>query len=158
MIRFIAAIDSNKGLADEHGIPWKGKLPTDVAYYHGKIYGHNYLIGYATYEQHSKPLPGTPTYVAAHNTNDLRPGFIKVTDAREFLQSQSEDIWVGGGAGLFESTLDLADELYLTHLEGDFHCTKFFPDFKDKFEQVEISEPHTENGITFRIARYVRKI
>lgn len=149
MIRFIAALDIERGIADDTGIPWKGKLPTDVAYYHGKIHSHNYLIGHATYEQHSKPLSGTPTFVATTKTEKLRLGFIKVTDARKFLTDQTEDIWVGGGAGLFASTFDLADELYLTRIDKDFSCTKFFPDFEKDFKLLSKSDTQTENGINF---------
>lgn len=149
MIRFIAAVDSNLGIANENGIPWKGQLPTDVAYYRAKIRSHNYLIGYGTYAQHTKPLPQTPTFVATIRAEQLRPGFKKVTDARKFLKEAKKDIWVGGGAALFADTLDFADELYLTRIAKDFHCTKFFPQFEDKFMLVSRSQGQEENGITF---------
>ena len=55
-----------------------------------------------------------------------------------------------GGAALFASTFDLITDLHLTQLEGDFHCTKFFPDYKDSFSLMVRSEPITENGITYR--------
>lgn len=155
MIRFIAAIDSKRGIADDKGIPWD--LPTDKAYYRAKIRGQDYLIGYATYVHHTKPLPDTPTFVASEETGDLRPGFKKVTDARAFLTSRSEDVWVGGGAGLFESVFDLADELYLTRIDADFNCTKFFPEFESDFELVNSTEPQTENNTTFRFQIWKHK-
>jgi dihydrofolate reductase len=30
MIRLIAAVDSQRGVANEHGIPWQGKVPMDT--------------------------------------------------------------------------------------------------------------------------------
>ncbi len=155
MIKFIAAIDSKKGIADDHGIPWD--LPTDKHYFRDMTTGGIVMMGAGWYKEQQLPLPNRRNIVATSSTEPLRPGFEKTGDAREFLKNLKEDIWVGGGAGLFASTLDLADELYLTHVEGDFQCTKFFPDFETDFEQVEISEPMTENGITFRFAVYKRK-
>ena len=57
---------------------------------------------------------------------------------------------------MFESTIDLADELYITQLDGDWHCTKFFPEFRDKFELKSALSPQTENGITFRFTTWKR--
>jgi len=149
MIRFIAAIDEKLGIADEHGIPWQGKIPTDVAYFRTKTINSSVMMGYGWYVEQKLPLPSRQNLVATSNPEPLREGFVKVDDAREFLKNTDTDIWVGGGAGLFASTIDLADELYLTQLQGDFGCTKFFPGFKDKFELISESEPQTENGITF---------
>ncbi len=155
MIRFIAAIDSKKGLADEHGIPWD--LPTEKKYFRDKTESGLIIMGYGTYLEFNKPMHGRTNYVATTSKDALKPGFIKVADARSFLQSQTEDVWNIGGAGLFSTTLDLADELYLTHIDGDFHCTKFFPDFEKGFELVEKSSPQTDKGINFFYAIYKRK-
>ena len=181
MIRFIAAIDSKHGVANEHGIPWQGKLPTDVAYFRNKTLHGTVMMGYGWYKEQQLPLPERRNLVATSNSEPLRPGFERVPDAREFLNKfksrfthhpsgvvstagqqdsvvREPDIWVGGGAGLFASTLDLADELYLTLIDWDFHCTKFFPQFEQDFEKVSESEPQTENGITFKFTVWKHKI
>ena len=149
MIRFMAAIDEKRGLADDHGIPWRGKLPTDIRYYHQKIKGFDTIMGYGMYMELSKPLVNQTNYVATRRSTELRDGFIIVDDARKFLIEFAKDIWVLGGAGLFASTLDLADELYLTRIDADFHCTKFFPEFEKDFVLKSRSELKTENDITF---------
>lgn len=157
MIRFIAAIDEKQGLADAGGIPWQGKIPTDVKYFRDKTLHGNVMMGYGWYKEQQKPLPDRRNLVATTNPEKLREGFELVTDARKFLQETTDDIWVGGGAGLFASTLDLADELYLTQLQGDFNCTKFFPEFKDKFSLKSESEEREENGIKFRFQVWTNK-
>ncbi len=149
MIRFIAAIDSKQGIANEHGIPWQGKLPTDVNYFRSKTIHSSVMMGYGWYVEQKLPLPERRNLVASSKNEKLRPGFELVNDAREFLKNTQDDVWVGGGAALFASTIDLADELYLTQLNKDFHCTKFFPEFKDNFTMISESPPKTENGITF---------
>ena len=157
MIRFICAMDSKQGIANEGGIPWQGKLPTDVAYFRKKTLHSTIMMGAGWYAEQQKPLPDRLNVVATTTTEQLRPGFEKVSDARLYLQDAGVDVWVGGGAGLFASTLDLADELYITQLDGDFGCTKFFPKFSDDFTLVSQTEPQTENGITFRFQVWQRR-
>ncbi len=149
MIRFIAAIDEKRGIADDSGIPWQGRIPSDVAYFRKKTTNSNIMMGTGWYREQEKPLPNRRNLVATTSVERLRDGFEKVPDARKYLAETKEDIWVGGGAGLFASTIDLADELYITQLQGDFHCTKFFPDFRAQFVLTEESEPYTENGISY---------
>jgi len=150
MTKFIcvAAIDSKRGLANDHGIPWQGKIPGDVRHFLGEIEGGTILMGYGTYVEMSQPIRGR-NVVASSKPGPLRPGFELVADAREFLQQSTEDVWIFGGAGLFASTFDLVTELHLTQLEGDFQCTKFFPEYRDSFRLVNQGEPITENGIRF---------
>ena len=156
MIKAIAAIDSKRGLADENGIPWR--LPTDLLYYRKMATsGGSILMGYGTYVEFTKPFGEAENVVASDTAVDVRPGFNLTTDARSFLQQAKGDVWVIGGAGLFATTLDLIDELYLTHVRGDFTCTKFFPDYQDRFELVSQSEPIVENGISFTFAIDRRK-
>lgn len=157
MIFAIAALDREGGIADDKGIPWQGKIPTDVAYFRDKTTGSSVLMGAGWYKEQTLPLPKRKNYVATSDSNPLRPGFEKVTDARSFLQSATENIWVGGGAGLFASTLDLIDELYLTLIEADFNCTKFFPDYHKDFVRVDSNQPIIENGTTFTFTVWRRR-
>lgn len=151
MIRAIVAIDENRGLADDHGIPWQGRIPTDVKYYRDKIKsGGTILMGLGLYKELKKPYEGGTNYVAIGDTDTpLMEGFEAVTDAREFLKNAQGDVWHTGGAALFESTFDLIDELYITQLQASFECTKFFPEYKDKYQMVSESDPVTESDITF---------
>lgn len=157
MIRFIAAIDSRRGIANDHGIPWQGKVPGDVKYYRDKISNGTLLMGYGLYVELAKPYPGGTNYVADLDDRRLRDGFKLVKDARKFLTETKGDVWNLGGAGLFASTIDMADELYITQLNKDFSCTKFFPEFKDKFTLKSESQPITENGITYTFQVWVRR-
>ncbi len=109
-------------------------------------------MGYGVYKEMKRPYENEygVNYVATRNRGEnLKEGFKPVYDARQFLEEhKSEEVWNVGGAILFASTMDIADELYLTRIGGDFGCTKFFPDFENDFERVSRSEPVTESGIT----------
>lgn len=157
MIRFIAAVDNKLGLANENGIPWQGLIPGDVAYFRDKTKGGTMLIGSGFYRELAKPLPDRKNIVASRREKALRPGFILFSDARKFLTESEDDIWVAGGADLFKSTIDVADELYLTRINKDFKCTKFFPAFKNKFKLARQEKPITENGISYQYEVWRKK-
>jgi dihydrofolate reductase len=156
MIRFIAAIDNKRGLADDHGIPWQGKLPTDVRYYHEKISGAVALMGYGMYKELSRPLVNKTNHVASRRNTKLKEGFILIQDAEVFLKSVKTDVWVLGGAALFTSTLHLADELYITQIYADFNCTKFFPAYESGYHLVKNSNPMVENALSFQFQIWAR--
>lgn len=155
MISLIAAIDSKRGIANDKGIPWD--LPTDREYYRDRVHNGSVIMGMATYREMSVPINRKPQLVATRKNSKLRPGFTSVSDARKFLSETKEEIWVIGGAGLFASTIDLADELYLTLIDKDFHCTKFFPEYKSIFELAGQSESSSENGIKYQFTTWRRK-
>ncbi len=150
-------MDSEGGIADDRGIPWHGKLPTDDTYYRRSIASAPILMGYGHYLELKTPYPHVENYVATHTITPLRPGFTAIPDARKFLQSFQDPIWNIGGAKLFASTIDLADELFLTRVQGTFQCTKFFPEFKTNFDRISSTKPITEHGITFHFEIWHRR-
>ena len=147
MIRFIAAIDSLRGIADDKGIPWS--LPSDHDHYVKKVSKGRILMGYGTYLAHSETLHGHTEYVATSHLEPLREGFKRVEDIDAFINSKALT-WVLGGSQLFDSVLDKADELHITQVNGSFGCTKFFPAFEEKFVLVKRSAIKKENGTEYQ--------
>lgn len=158
MIRLIAAVDECLGVADEHGIPWEGKIPTDTKYFRDKTAHGVIVMGFGTYVEFDQPLHGRTNFVVDRpGTGALRPGFEGVSDLASFLREHANaGVWIIGGAALFAATIARADELLVTQLEGDFHCTKFFPVFSDTFSMVSTHGPFLESEITFRFETWRR--
>src|SRR5271156_3204471 len=131
MIRLIAAMDTHRGIANDHGIPWQGKIPRDTTHFHEATSNGIIVMGYGTYQEYDKPLHGRENFVVSRpNTEELRAGFVVVPDADRFLDEHGDElVWVIGGAALFSASLSRADELVLTQLDAVYHCTKFFPEF-----------------------------
>ncbi len=155
MIRFIAAIDSQRGLAKNNQIPWN--LPSDKARFRQLTlaYGANVFMGRSTYDQMNDYLKQRTVYVASRSDIKLTKGGILVNDVDSFISNFKTDLWVIGGAGLFENTIKYADELYLTIVEGDFNCDHFFPDYKD-FNLTKNDGRYTENGLNFTYQLFTR--
>jgi dihydrofolate reductase len=126
----IAAIDLKGGIADDSGIPWQGRIPSDSQYFARETSAGTIVMGYRTYEELDGPLGTAPNLVVvrAGSVPSLKPGFIAVADLEPVLGQSADPVtWIIGGAGLFHTSIAYADELFITQLEEDFHCTKFFP-------------------------------
>jgi dihydrofolate reductase len=96
--------------------------------------------------------------VATNHAAKLRDGFLIADDVDAFLKGgDASDIWVIGGATLFASTLDSLQELYLTRVSGDFHCTKFFPAFDPAFHlETDTPSPMVEGTPAIRFQVWSR--
>ena len=130
------------------GIPWN--LPTDRQFFRDQLTEGLIVMGAGTYRECDKPLRGRTNYVITHAPGPLRAGFEAIHDLDAFFRvHHGERINDIGGASLFAQTLQYADELILTQVLADFHCTKFFPDYTQDFERTSQSEIHTENGTNF---------
>lgn len=161
MIRLIVAIDRQRGLAKKGGMPWN--IPDDENFFttETKKYGGHVLTGGVTFRDayKSKPLAARQNYILTHDTTPI-PGATVVNDIEKFLADfQNKDLWIAGGAGVFGQVLKAgkADELYLTHIDADFGCDQFFPEYKASFTLVKKSEPHAQNGFHFTYAIYRSK-
>ncbi len=55
-----------------------------------------------------------------------------------------DEVFVIGGAQIFQQAIFIADKLYLTIVEGEFDADTFFPDYSD-FKRVVFEESH-DNG------------
>lgn len=165
MIRFIAAIDRKRGLAKNGDMPWK--IPEDEKFFSDmtKTHGGHVLTGGVTFRNNykSRPLTDRHNYILTRQTDPI-PGATVIHDReglRQLLKQftgKAKDLWVSGGGEVFQQIFDegLGDELYLTHIDADFGCDRFFPEYEDKFEKIEESEEREENGFRFKYATYKR--
>ena len=158
MIRLIAAIDQKRGIGKKGLIPWK--IPEDEQYFtdQTKTFGGNVLTGGVTFRRtYHGPLAGRQNYILTHDPAPIE-GATTVNDLDKFLKEFKDDLWIAGGEGVFRAVMQAgqADELYLTHIDADFDCDRFFPEYEDAFKLVDKSEPREQNGLHFYYARYAK--
>lgn len=160
MIRLIAAIDRQNGLAKNGGMPWH--IPDDERYFTEmtKSRGGRVLTGGRTFREAyiGRPLAGRQNYVLTRRTEHI-DGVTLVHDLKEFIsRDRQQDLWIAGGAEVFEQALEagLADELYLTHIDADFGCDQFFADYSD-FEMTRQGKPREQNGFRYIYTVYAKR-
>jgi dihydrofolate reductase len=162
MIRLLAAIDRKQGLAKKAILPWH--IPEDEKYFtdQTKSLGGHVLTGGVTFRVTYKggPLKNRQNYILTRDPTPI-PGATVVNDLAAFLKDFKEsDLWIAGGSAVFKQVLDLgyADMLYLTHIDADFGCDQFFPDYdKNDYVLSQQSERREQNGFYFTYAVYTRK-
>ena len=149
MIRLIAAIDTERGIANDSGIPWN--LPEDSAYFRDKTRTGLILMGRATYNEFAAPLHGRDNFVLKAQPGSVRAGFRSVASLDQLSTDHpGEDVWVVGGAAVYAETINDASELLITQVLADFNCTKFFPAYAAQFVLATQSEDHEDGGIKYR--------
>lgn len=159
MMRLIVALDRRRGIAKHGFMPWS--IPEDEQYFTDKTKSDGGLVltGGTTFRQtYHGPLAGRQNYILTHDTTPIE-GATVVNDLDKFLRDfKDKDVWVAGGAKVFEEIIKAsqADELYLTHIDADFDCDQFFPEYEHGFKLVEQGEPREQNGFHFYYARYAR--
>lgn len=160
MIRLIVALDRQRGIAKHGFMPWS--IPEDEQYFTDKTKsdGGIVLTGGTTFREayQGKPLTGRDNYILTHNTVPIE-GATVVNDLAKFLEdSKDKDVWIAGGAKVFDEVIEAgrADELYLTHIDADFGCDQFFPEYEQGFKLIDQDEPREQNGFRFYYARYVK--
>jgi dihydrofolate reductase len=160
MIRLVAAIDRKRGIAKHGVMPWN--IPEDEKFFtdQTKSLGGHVLSGGATFREayQNKPLADRHNYVLTRDTTPI-PGVELVHDLKKFLDEfEPDDLWVAGGAQVFNEVIKLgkADVLYLTLIDADFGCDRFFADYASDFKLVEESEPKEQNGFHYKYTRWER--
>lgn len=154
MINFLVIVDNKMGMANDQGIPWQ---PLDQDYFREKTTGTLMVMGYATYQEFAKPLPNRRNLVVVRPGTPLKPGFEPIEDVAAWQNQHANDnVWNIGGAKLFAKTLNQADRIYITRIDHDFNCTKFFPEFENDFTLTSKSPNQQKNGFTFRFEVWQR--
>ena len=86
-------------------------------------------------------LPGRENIILTRNSNYSAPGCTvihSVDDIKRLnAERKNEELFVIGGAELFNHVLDFSDRLYITLIEDEFDGDTFFPEInEDEWELV----------------------
>ena len=154
MIKLIAAIDKKRGIAKTGATPWY--IKADLKHFRDLTTGGTVLMGHDTYKTIGRPLPNRNNIVASRDPNLKIPGVQVINDMGKFLK-QAKDLWVIGGEQIFKSAIKYASELYLTQIDADFDCDKFFPPYEKDFVLVKNGEWQEEEGLKFKYQAYKRR-
>ena len=170
-------MSENRVIGNGNKIPWH--LPEDFKWFKKMTTGQIIVMGRKTFESIGKPLPNRTTLVLSR-TNFQWPGVQTISDLNELtergLQAASipegettskrpegrapmnpdvadRQVFICGGAQIYEQTLPYCSDLYLTLVKRVVEGDAFFPSFEDQFELIE--EIRTTPG--FKIVRYRRR-
>ena len=174
-ISIIAAIGKNRELGKDNKLLWN--IPEDFKRFKELTSGHIVIMGRKTYEslpEKFKPLPNRINIVVTRNNqftilarsykdsnsqvlicNSLEAAIQKAKSYK--LQVTSFEVFIIGGASIYEQGIKYADKLYLTLIDREFpDADAFFPEYGE-FDKVSIAGEGEEGGIKYKFVELLKK-
>jgi len=156
-INIIAAIGENNELGMNNKLIWK--LPKDLQFFKETTMGKYVVMGRKTFESLPKKLPGRVMVVVSSKDLDKDYDIICYHNLIDALKNLGgKDIFIIGGASIYEQAIDFADTIYLTELgASEYNADTYFPQFDKNDWNIEHLESGIDNGISYQRNKYVRK-
>lgn len=140
----VAALGLNREIGANGSMPWR--LKSDMKRFRQLTTGHSVIMGRVTFisilEALRKPLPNRQNIVVTRGDFSY-PGVTvahSIEEAVQLAEMPGEVICAGGGQ-IYELAMPLADEMWLTHVEGAFpEADTFFPMWMGQHEGWLVSE------------------
>ena len=150
-MKAIAAMSLNRVIGAGNKIPWH--LPEDFRWFKKMTTGQVIVMGRKTFESIGKPLPNRTTLVLTRSATPI-PDVRKISSLSELDSTRAEqngpEIFICGGAQLYQQALPLCSDLYLTLVKRNVEGDAFFPPFENDFALIEQLRDEPE----FKILHY----
>ena len=145
-ISLIAGVSENHVIGNNNDLP--RRLPDDLKYFKQITSGHAVIMGRKNFEsipEKFRPLPDRLNIIMTRQTDFQAPGCKVAHDLKHALNFAAahgkEEIFIIGGAEIYQAFLPLASKLYLTEILAEISGDTFFPEFS-KVEWEELSRMH----------------
>lgn len=125
----------NREIGKDNDMPWKRGLPADLAYFKETTKGHTVVMGRKTFESIGKPLPDRQNIILSTDPTYQQPGCIvlpNIDAVKVFAQNEQNELFIIGGATIYQQFLPYANRLYITKIHQTFQADTFFPDFNEQ--------------------------
>ena len=128
MLSIIVAIDQNNGIGKDNTMPWH--LSDDLRRFKAITMGYTVIMGRNTWlSLPFKPLKGRRNIVISTNMPETEGCEIarSIEEAHSMIANE-EQAFIMGGARIYQQTIDIADELIVTHIHHAFEgIDTYFP-------------------------------
>lgn len=138
ILSLLVAASENNVIGKENKLPWH--LPDDLKYFKNLTWGLPILMGRKTFESIGKPLPGRKSIVITRDKNWKHEGVETVHSIAEAVAKAenfgAKEIFVVGGAQIFNTALSSANRIYFTRIHHRFDGDVFFPGISESEWQL----------------------
>lgn len=169
IISLIAAVDSKNGIGLNGIMPW-GHIKEDMDFFRKTTSGFPIVMGRITFESiGNKALPNRKNIVISSNidSNNINS---KENSDNLFFESSFENalsklllekhkrIFIIGGETIYKKAIDYADIIYLTKIDKDYNCDRFFPNIDYNLFEEEKLKDFMHDSIKVGIYKYTKII
>lgn len=133
-VALVAAVARNGVIGRDGDLPWR--ISDDLKWFKRVTLGKPIVMGRKTFDSLPRALPGRFNVVVSRNPPTASPGGPIGASSIEGALALSralaraagaDDVCVIGGAAIYAATLDIADRIYLTAVDGSPAGDAFFP-------------------------------
>ena len=162
-MNIIVAVDKNWAIGYQNKL-WNS-IPEDMKFFRETTTGNVVVMGRKTLESfpNGRPLKNRTNVVITRQKDYEVPGAVvvhSVEEALEYLKDfRSENIYVIGGASIYEQMLPYCDVAHVTVMDYAYQADTWFPnlDEMDDFVIAADSEEKTYFDLEYCFKMYVRK-
>lgn len=132
MIALIVAYDKNRVIGNHGKIPWH--IEGEQHRFRDLTTGNVVVMGRRTFEEIGHGLPNRFTFVVSNTKNFDADNVLTVASLKEALLKASDifpekDVFLSGGAGIYEEGIQYCDKLYVTEIDASYEGDVYFPEF-----------------------------
>lgn len=162
-MNLIVAVDRNWGIGKDNQL--LAHIPDDMKFFRTTTTGKVVVMGRKTLESfpNGKPLKNRINIVLTTDKNYTAEPAI-IVHSKEELESElkkymSDDIYVIGGASLYNMLLNQCDTALVTYIDHEYDADTYFPNLKEKPEWTlcDESERCSHENIDFYFRTYKRE-
>ncbi len=162
-MNIIVAVDKNWAIGYQNKL--LNSIPEDMKFFRETTTGKVVVMGRKTLESfpNGRPLKNRTNVVITRQEDYEMPGAVvvhSVDEAMDYLKDfKSEDIYVIGGASIYEQMLPYCDVAHVTVMDYAYQADTWFPnlDEMDDFVVAADSEEKTYFDLEYCFKMYVRK-
>lgn len=162
-MNIIVAVDKNWAIGYQNKL--LNSIPEDMKFFRETTTGKVVVMGRKTLESfpNGRPLKNRTNVVITRQEDYEAPGAVvvrSVDEAMDYLKDfKSEDIYVIGGASIYEQMLPYCDVAHVTVMDYAYQADTWFPnlDAMDDFVVAADSEEKTYFDLEYCFKMYVRK-
>ena len=160
-IKIIAAIGENNELGKNNHLIWR--LPKDLQFFREITLDNHIIMGRKTLESLPKKLDQRVNVVLSSKNLEQYYDVIcyhSLEDVLDYyyLHDDVPDLFVIGGASIYEEFLPYADTMYLTEIKAhDYEADAYFPEINKKDWNINKIDEDVDNNISYVHNKYTRR-
>ena len=148
----------NRVIGANNALPWH--LSADLKRFKALTMGHHIIMGRKTFESIGRPLPGRIILVISRNPEYRAASAIVVHSLPAALAVSADDneVFIVGGEQIYRESLLVANRIYVTEIDQEFHGDTFFPSLAADTWRVLSRETHKDSasGLSYAFVTYER--
>lgn len=155
-ITMIACVSRDRGLGKDGKLIWQ--IPEDMKFFKKMTTGHIVVMGHGTYTSIGRPLPERENVVLSHSAVDGGVKWVhSQAELEEYLSKVKGEVFIIGGASLYEMFLSKCQKIYLTEVNDVRPADVYFPKFDFKEFDCHVLQGGFYEGHNYDIVEYTRK-